>query len=1379
MFHSFTSPATERVEKSLNPCNLRINIYNKVIKMLPLKKKSCFGMLSKSVKLLLVLCLFFPQHLRAEAPVPTLTISSHIAVDGLGIYTGAELIVNEDCNFDVGSGGISNHGILTGGSGTISTEGNWENKGDLIRNTSTIVLDGTSQSILGDTHFYNLTKTVISACTITFEEGSTQTIENNLILEGAKNNRLSLRSVLEGTQYKIILETNGNQSLNQLDVKDSDASGGQTLIAYNSMNSENNTNWEFIGPLFASMDPIILEVGKTAGPDETDGTKLKSDLEGEGVYTWASLNKDVAIVSADGTVTAIACLPENGKNYGMSWITVKDNENREKSKLAKIYDHLSVNTAALENKKVGESYTLTASGATGTYTWESSNPDVVSVLAGNVTFRAMGSAVITVKDGTYPAKFDVCTVEISVTEEGQLNVGELELSWGSNETTPIIPSGNEMDIEYKGGNENYTWSGSASGWLNTTKTKIEVPEGQTAGAYNLTITDGRGASKTLTLVVPLKLESYNLSVLATADGNDLVLVVSNAPAPESLTWTIVGSEAMIFGFDLENKSGQSITNTIKKIDVDINAVGKTTAWIRVRAHDSTLDESYDVTTKRINVVLTNTLKIRAVNSEGDPIDDAFIEVLGTGKSKTMSGSSPVEFIDLPYSNDIKYKVRVSANGYLTVEKSSLSALDDVYDVILTASSARFTGTVKVDGAPLEGAIVVARNNDGTRYFYTVTDNSGEFSIDVAENDTTGLWKVSTTKQGYTSTSKENLALNTGEATFTGDLEIIRKTVILWAVHKDPDFADNSRWIIKLTSDPCFADGDESNLIWSYVAGSGITNYGWMGDPLFQEATNAIYIPYLADTFDETVSAKFTVAPAAGSVEATITIRFDASSNTEQMAVTKGEIDPVFGGSGTLIQSEVEENDKDDTGFEVPPGGVETDDTLWVRIERTSNTSNLTGYSHTDAAYRVDLVDSDSQVIDSSDKVKKIFLTFEFDPTKWTPYQDGIFYRETGGAWKVFSNEKIINVDYLNNTVTIESDHLSGWSLMSLGGGGDESGGPGSGSCFIATAAFGSYMEPHVLILRELRDSFLLTNEAGRAFVDFYYRHSPPLAGIIAESELLKSLTRALLMPAVGISYIALYTTPIQQVLFAFLILIAASGGCLFVRKRRMFKIVKKNIRMVVILAIAAATLVFGPVKTGFADGGHEGEKNILKEKFSVKVGAGYSYIHEEVSATLHSRTSEFKVNYSLYPVVRLGYRINDRIALETSFHFDYYRWEMKKSLSDDTSHFYGYTFVVGPVFYDRERDFGFLGRCTLFAQAGIGCKFLDDDLDFPIENYSPDFGGELAVGLKKERFDFRIGYGFFTHHANNETSGFFTNDSNDRLDLSGFFFDITYNFGKK
>jgi len=223
---------------------------------------------------------------------------------------------------------------------------------------------------------------------------------------------------------------------------------------------------------------------------------------------------------------------------------------------------------------------------------------------------------------------------------------------------------------------------------------------------------------------------------------------------------------------------------------------------------------------------------------------------------------------------------------------------------------------------------------------------------------------------------------------------------------------------------------------------------------------------------------------------------------------------------------------------------------------------------------------------------------------------------------------------------------------------------------------------------------------------------------------------------------------------------------------------KRTIKLAMILAALTLALVCGPGKAGFAADGAEGETNILKEKFSIKVGAGYAHIDEEVTATLYSRTSVFEVDYSFYPVVRLEYWLDDRFAIETSFHFDYYNWEMKNSLSNDTSHFFGYTFVAGPIFYARERDFGFLGRRTLFAQAGIGCKFLYDDLDFPIEDYSPALGGEIAVGLKKGTFEFRIGYGFFKHHVNRTTGGFSTDDSNDRLDLSGFFCDITYNFGR-
>ena len=69
-------------------------------------------------------------------------------------------------------------------------------------------------------------------------------------------------------------------------------------------------------------------------------------------------------------------------------------------------------------------------------------------------------------------------------------------------------------------------------------------------------------------------------------------------------------------------------------------------------------------------------------------------------------------------------------------------------------------------------------------------------------------------------------------------------------------------------------------------------------------------------------------------------------------------------------------------------------------------------------------------------------------------------------------------------------------------------------CFIATAAYGSYLAPHVQTLREFRDDTLLRFSAGKWLVAQYYAYSPDIAELIVNNDTLKQITRALLLPLV-------------------------------------------------------------------------------------------------------------------------------------------------------------------------------------------------------------------------------------------------------------------------
>jgi len=71
------------------------------------------------------------------------------------------------------------------------------------------------------------------------------------------------------------------------------------------------------------------------------------------------------------------------------------------------------------------------------------------------------------------------------------------------------------------------------------------------------------------------------------------------------------------------------------------------------------------------------------------------------------------------------------------------------------------------------------------------------------------------------------------------------------------------------------------------------------------------------------------------------------------------------------------------------------------------------------------------------------------------------------------------------------------------------------ACFIATAAYGSLLANDVEMLRRFRDSLLKHSVLGELAVETYYTFGPPVAGVVGESDLLRSTARDVLTPIVN------------------------------------------------------------------------------------------------------------------------------------------------------------------------------------------------------------------------------------------------------------------------
>lgn len=77
------------------------------------------------------------------------------------------------------------------------------------------------------------------------------------------------------------------------------------------------------------------------------------------------------------------------------------------------------------------------------------------------------------------------------------------------------------------------------------------------------------------------------------------------------------------------------------------------------------------------------------------------------------------------------------------------------------------------------------------------------------------------------------------------------------------------------------------------------------------------------------------------------------------------------------------------------------------------------------------------------------------------------------------------------------------------------------ACFVATAAYGSFLHPYVSILRTFRDTYMIPNATGKFLVDLYYNYSPDLADKVQEYTVFRYFVRIILFPVIAFCWLVL------------------------------------------------------------------------------------------------------------------------------------------------------------------------------------------------------------------------------------------------------------------
>ncbi len=117
--------------------------------------------------------------------------------------------------------------------------------------------------------------------------------------------------------------------------------------------------------------------------------------------------------------------------------------------------------------------------------------------------------------------------------------------------------------------------------------------------------------------------------------------------------------------------------------------------------------------------------------------------------------------------------------------------------------------------------------------------------------------------------------------------------------------------------------------------------------------------------------------------------------------------------------------------------------------------------------------------------------------------------------------KVISIDPSRNYTAVDVPGMArpqpvknAWTVYQDAGGRAD-----GGFCFVATAVYGDYDHPYVRVLRTFRDETLATFGLGRAFIGWYYAHSPPWAEWLRAHAGARVVAQVLLFPVVVLAWL--------------------------------------------------------------------------------------------------------------------------------------------------------------------------------------------------------------------------------------------------------------------